>query len=106
MERRLRYERADDEWLIPPFAHEPVACRAPTGELVVVAVAGPLNASFPSCQCADGTTDPPCDCGDIPGNECHPQVPTLIWAEDAGGPWTSRPLFPDDTRGAARTPGS
>ena len=86
-------------YVLPPFAHEPVVARAPTGEIVLVAVAGRLNASFPSCDCVDGTTVAGCGCGAIPGNDCHPQVPTLLFADGPAGPWTSRPLFPDATRG-------
>lgn len=91
------YVRRDS--LLPPFAHEPVVALAPTGELVVVAVAGPLDAAFPSCVCETGRTVKGCGCGGIPGNECHPQEPTLLWASDPNGPWLRRPLFPDKTRG-------
>ena len=93
------YVRSSGAFVIPPFAHEPVVARAPSGEVVLVAVAGPLDAKYPSCVCEDGRTTAGCGCGAIPGNECHPQVPTLMYADAPTGPWTTRPLFPDATHG-------
>ena len=76
-----------------------MVARAPTGEVVVVAVAGQLNASHPSCDCVDGRTTRGCGCDGVRPNDCHPQVPTLLWAATPAGSWRRRPLFPDATHG-------
>jgi len=78
------------ETVLPPFAHEPDVVRAPTGELVLITVAGDLG-GFSSCQCSDGITS---ECN-VCNNSCHSQAPTLSVAASPTGPWATRPVGPD-----------
>ena len=94
------------QWVLVPFAHEPVVAVAPSGELVMASVTGPVGgtpgATHSSCECATGATAPNCTCrGD---NSCVTQTPTLSVAARgaAAGPWRSAPMWPasmGDVRG-------
>ena len=91
----------ESEGVLPPFAHEPDLCVAPTGELVLISVAstplGDLN-GHPSCVCVDGTTASaaPGTC-DACNNSCHVSSPTLTVSASGNpeGPWTSTPIWLD-----------
>ena len=85
------YELQDS--VLPPFAHEPDVCRAPTGELVMIAVADPTLGGYSSCTCESGATLPSCvTCN----NSCMPAAkPTLAIASDAAGPWKVEPIWAD-----------
>ena len=96
------YAEADS--VLPPFAHEPCVARAPTGELVLISVHGPLG-GFSPCVCVDGQT---C-CGCVAcNNSCHPAQPVLSVATDPAGPWDSvqipPPVGPDSAEGHQENP--
>lgn len=95
------YLEADS--ILPPFAHEPVVARAPTGEFVMMTVHGPLN-GFPECQCVDGTSTGCNGCN----NSCHPAQPVLSVAKSPSGPWNSTqvppPVGPNSTAGHMENP--
>jgi hypothetical protein len=84
----------EDEVVLPPFAHEPVVTLAPTGELVMATVTGPVGdtpaATHGSCVCSSGATAKNCSC--IGNNSCVAQVPTLSVATSADGPWHTAPM--------------
>ena len=87
-------ERVPSTFVLPPFAHEPVVAVAPTGELVMASVTGPVGttpgATHASCVCATGTTsNASCKCD----NACVVQTPTISVAASAAGPWRSAPMF-------------
>eukprot|EP00911_Craspedida_sp_UC1_P001996 UC1_evm3s1538 len=77
------------ETVLPPFAHEPDVVLAPSGELVLITVAGNLGGYSPCNQCTNGVTNPSCN---TCNNSCHPQTPTLSVADSPQGPWQTRPI--------------
>lgn len=95
---------AEADSVLPPFAHEPCVALAPTGELVLISVHGPLN-GFPECVCVDGQTC--CGCNAC-NNSCHPAQPVLSVATDPNGPWQSvqipPPVGPNSTEGHQENP--
>ena len=96
------YAEADS--VLDAFAHEPCVARAPTGELVLITVHGPLN-GFAQCQCVDGMTC--CGCNGC-NNSCHPAQPVLSVATNPAGPWQSTqvpyPVGPNSTAGHMENP--
>jgi len=77
------------EAVLPPFAHEPDVVRAPTGEFVMITVAGDLG-NYTSCTCVDGSTTRSCN---TCNNACHLQTPTLSVATSPGGPWHTERIW-------------
>lgn len=85
------------EQVLVPFAHEPDVVRAPTGELVMSTVTGPVGdapggSGHPSCFCVNGVSNLTCDCDNLPQQKCVPQTSTLSVATAVDGPWASAPM--------------